>query len=684
MAEKIAVTPSPERSSSDINVSQKDEDYQTPTSEKSSSDIDAEKKDANYQTLLRTPSKTSLDSKSVEKSFGVRKSEILHKQYDTYLLKGIYFFFIFVAMYVHTTEGSVTDVFVGYATNSYKKHSLMSTVGIIKKVIGAASLPAYARLSDIFGRLELFCLSLVFRTVGLVIMSQAHDINRYAGGMVMYSLGNSGSRFLWQINLSDASSLKYRLLAICILNLPAIINTWASGSIVDSLLEKYSWLFGIAMWAFTFPLVCVPYLICSVHMRLKARKTEEWRQVCAEEKASTVSLNNRLARYQEDINNGGSTIWGNIKKSFAIVLYWTKEAALRVDFIGCIIVILMLGLLLVPLTLAGGTESKWNRASTIVPLVIGFCLIPTFVVWEMKVASHPLIPFQLLRDRGIWAAFCMGVLYTFISNMPNSYAYPVLLVGMNATPEVATRTPLLLHFVCALTLPVLGFILAKFRRTKPFILFGVMVWFIAMGLFVHFRGDNDGIKGKYYRDGVAVGMVLLGLGQGFFNRLVIVSAQACTNHEYMASVTAMFNAIYQIGGSFGKCVSGAIWTQTMYRTIKKHMVQLGQDPSLAKPAYDAPYDFIKDWGWGSLPRIAVVLAYAEVQKKLCIVGLCVCVPLLFFGLFLRDNRLSNAQSLEDDEEGSVDEKRKNKMLFNNDNDPIFNAMRKGYQSVKFW
>ncbi|KAF3986700.1 hypothetical protein FT663_04773 [Candidozyma haemuli var. vulneris] len=675
MSEKIQPVPSSGRTSSTRSIEEKRD-------EKTYSKGSAE--------LSRTTSSSSdasLDSKTIEKSFGVRKSETLVKQYDTNLLRGIYFFSIFIAMFVNTIEGNVTGVFIGFATDSYKQHSLMSTIDIIKKVIAAASLPAYARLSDIFGRVELFCLSLVFRTVGLIIMSQANDINRYAGGMVLYSLGSSGGRMLWQINLSDASSLRYRLLAIAILNLPAIINTWASGEIVDSLLDRYSWSFGIALWAFTFPLSCIPYLACSVHMRLKARKTEEWQTICAEEKASTVKLNEKMARYERELENGASPVWNYTKRTYACVYFWTKEAAWRVDFIGCILIIAMLGCLLVPLTLAGGVSKKWAEASTIVPLVIGFCLIPCFVFWEMKLATNPLIPFPLLRDRGIWAAFSIAILYTFISNMPNSYAFPVLYVGMNASKVVATRTPLLLHFVCALTLPAIGFVLSKVRRTKGFILFGIMVWFIAMGLFVHFRGDNDGLRGKYFRDGVAVGMCLLGFGQGFFNRLVSVSAQTCTNHEYMASVTAMFNAIYQIGASFGKCVSGAIWTQTMYDTIKKHMVDLGADPELAKDAYKAPYTFIETYKWGSTPRIAVVLAYAEVQKKLCIVGLCLCAPLLFFALFLRDHYLSDAQSLEevDEEQQPTNADTKiSKMVFTNDNDPIFNILRKGYNALKFW
>lgn len=126
----------------------------------------------------------------------------------------------------------------------------------------------------------------------------------------------------------------------------------------------------------------------------------------------------------------------------------------------------------------------------------------------------------------------------------------------------------------------------------------------------------------------------------------------------------------------------------MYDTIRRHMVKLGANPELAKDAYKAPYTFIETYKWGSTPRIAVVLAYAEVQKKLCIVGLCLCVPLLFFALFLRDHYLSDAQSLEEeveDKEQQVLEgdTKVSRMVFTNDKDPIFEMIRKGYNAVRF-
>lgn len=615
----------------------------------------------------------------IEKSFGVLREELMLAVNTNYWQKGAYFFSIFIGMFVALMETAVVSVFASYATNDYKQHSLMSTVGIIRNVVAAASLPIYARASDTFGRLEVFLFSLILRVVGLVVMSQATTINKYAGGIVLYGLGYGGARVLWQFNLADASSLRYRFLTIAVLHLPGIIITWASGDIVSELLHRYLWSFGIALWAFTFPLACLPYLAFSFRMRWTASRTEAWAHLKHEERKSYLGMNESTEKHEEDIRTGNRN-WSAKTKIFMIRSgYISKALFWKTDLVGCLFIVLICGLILVPLTLAGGVQTKWSRASTIAPLVVGFVMIPFFILWERKLARFPLIPFPLLADRGIWAAFVIAVLYTFVSGMPSTYAYPVLLVGMNATPTVATRIPQLDGFVTSLTIPVFGVVLAYCRRSKGFIIMGVSVWFIAMGIFVHFRGDNDGLKGKYYRDGVTAGMCLMGFGVAFISRLVVVSAQACTSHEYTALIIAVFASLYSIGAAFSKCVTGAIWTQKMYSTIAEKMVQLDVDPAMAKLAYQAPYTFIESHPWGTPARVAVVLAYADIQKKMCITGLCLCVPTFVVAFCLRDHYLVSTQSLDEIMEPDSKGGHKSQILYKNDDDVILKYVKKCFR-----
>lgn len=57
---------------------------------------------------------------------------------------------------------------------------------------------------------------------------------------------------------------------------------------------------------------------------------------------------------------------------------------------------------------------------------------------------------------------------------------------------------------------------------------------------------------------------------------------------------------------------------------------------------------------GTTDRDAVNRAYQHVQRILCIVGICLCVPLIVFSLLLKNPRLTNDQSLKTAEKDADD------------------------------
>lgn len=568
------------------------------------------------------------------KSFGIRRIEVLSEQYKPWYLRLTLFISIFFVAYCYGLDGTIRSTFQTYATSSYSTHSLLSTVNVIRAVAAAAAQPTFARLSDKFGRLELLIVGIVFYAIGTVIESQAYDVNRFAGGAVLYQIGYTGVIFLLQAILADFSNLNWRLTCSFIPALPFIINTWVSGDIASDLLAKHSWNYSIGIWAFIFPLSCVPLILCFIHMILLARRTDEW----------------KLIKQEEKIHNSKSIkSW---KNNILIDLFW------ELDVIGIILIIVVFGLFLTPFTLAGGVHSEWKKAKYIVPLVIGFCSIPLLVIWEAKGARFPVLPWALMKDRGVWSALFIGLMIDFVWYMPNDYMYTVLIVGMNASVKAATRITSLYSFVSVITGPLVGLLVAVLRRVKGFIHFGVCMWIVSLGLLLHFRGDNNGTDSQYYLNGVIGALCLFGFGAGFFTYATQVSIASVTSHEWMALILSLYLSSYNIGSAFGSALSGAIWTNKMYGYMVENFNDKGLNVTLATEAYSSPYTFILTNTWGSEERVAVVLAYAKTQRILCIIGLCLCFPLLLSTFFLRDHKLESVQSLElahhnDSKEGVV-------------------------------
>lgn len=582
---------------------------------------------------------------STTKSLGIRKAEVLTDQYKSYTLRIALFFSTFLTAYAYSIESTVKYRLEAYATGSFGHHSLLSTVSVIQAVIAAAAQPTFARLSDRFGRLELFIFSIVLYVVGTIIQCFSKNIETLSGGTVIYATGFQGVVVLLQIILADFSNLNWRLAVSFIPALPFIINTWVGGDVVSSLYPAHSWSYGYGIWAFIFPLSCLPLLFCLAHMWWLAKDTNEWKLLKEESKLTRK--------------------WTSISDNIIIDLFW------EIDVIGILLIICVFGFILVPFTLAGGVQDTWKKGSTIAPLVIGFVFIPALAIWESKFARNPLLPGPLLKDRGVWSALIVAVFINMLWTIPNEYIYTVLVAGMNASIKAATRITSLYSFVSVIVGPLLGLVVTRVRRLKGFIIFGVLCWVGAFSILYVKRGAINGSDSNSTLNGIIGGLCFMGFGAGFFTYSTQVSIASCTNHEYMAIVISIYLASYNIGSAIGSSISGAVWSNTLYKNLVVEFEAAGFNDTMAALAYGDPLTYAMNYTWGSPERLPLVLAYAKTQRILCLIALILSFVLLIDTFFLRDHRLDSVQSLELDhskEEGVVGEK--GEVIVNNYDDDI--------------
>lgn len=551
------------------------------------------------------------------KGSGVVNIEIYRQQYNHVVYKVMFFSSIFLAAYAYGLDNLVRFTFQYQATSKYKNRDLLKAVNCIKMVIGAGGQLAFARASDIFGRITLLIFAILFYVVGTIIQSQAKNISRFAAGACIYQVGVTGIQLMLEVIAMDFSDLNWRLLASFVPALPFVINIWISGFITQAIGERWGW--GIGMWAFILPLACIPLGLCLLHMRYLAMKN------------ARDKLQNEFKLYEE-------LTW----RDFLIdIFFW------RLDFMGLILVSIVFGCILIPLALAGGINSQWHAVHIILPEVIGWVVaLPLFLFWEAKIAKHPLVSWDLIQDRGILAALSIAFLINFIWYLQGDYMFTVLLVAFDSSILSASRITSVYSFVCVITGTLLGFAIVKARRTKPFIVFGICCWFLSFGLLIYFCGNSGSTRG------IVGSLCLLGFGSGFFTYTTQASVQAATKtHARMAVITALYLSIYSIGSAVGSSISGAIWTKVLPKEIYGTM-----DSSLAAKAYGSPTIFILDNAWGTPARAGLVEAYRYVQKILCTVGLCFCIPLLISALCLRNPRLPNSVSLENEKRNDCDEK----------------------------
>jgi len=523
---------------------------------------------------------------------------------------------VFLIAYAYGLDGTVRYTYQSTALSSIGQHSLLSTVNIVRTVIAAAAQPTAAKIADVFGRVELVYLSIFFYLLGTVIEAAAHNVSAFAAGAIFYQIGYTIVTLLVEIIVGDISSLKGRLAWSYIPALPFLINTWISGNVASAVLASTTWRWGIGMWAIIYPVCALPLVVALYIASSRAKKA------------------GALSNYQSAFKRDGM---GNT----LLALFW------QLDVPGIILMIAMFALILVPFTLAGGVKETWGTAHVIAPLVVGVCLIPVFVLYERR-APHPLVPFHLLKDRSVWAALGVACMLNSIWYMQGGYLYTVLVVAFDQSVLSATRITSLYSFVSVLTGVSLGLLVRfvrQIRHLKPFIVFGTLMFMVAFGILLRFRG---GLTQSSYA-GIIAGEVVLGFAGGLFPYPVQTLIQAATQHEHLALVTGLYLALYNIGSAIGSTISGALWTQILPGELERNLAGVTNNATIAVYAYSNPLFFVFDYPVGTPERDAVIVSYRHIQRMLCITGICLCIPLIAFSLCLRNPRLGKEQSLPDAE-----------------------------------
>ncbi|EXK44712.1 MFS transporter, SIT family, siderophore-iron:H+ symporter [Fusarium oxysporum f. sp. lycopersici 4287] len=526
---------------------------------------------------------------------------------------------IFLVGYAYGLESQVRLAYQSYATSSFDLHSYLSTINVLRNVIAVAVQPTAAKVADVFGRFEVIAISTVLYTLGIAIESTAPSVEIFCTGSVIYQTGYTCIVLLLEVLIADFSSMRARVFFSYLPAIPFLINTWISGNITSAVLSTTTWRWGLGMWAIIYPIASLPLLSCLYFLE---RKT--WESESGKESDEIVLVSLKTKKGRADLFH-------------------------QLDIVGLVLLVLAFSLILAPLTVAGGTASHWRSWYIILPLVLGFCFMIAFITWEQRGARHPLIPFHLLRDRGVWSALAVRSLLNLAWCTQGNYLYTILIVAFDFSIENATRIISFFSFFGVITGVLAGLVIFKIRRLKFIIVGGTLLFMVAFGVLILYPGGASTSS----QDGIIGAQILLGVAGGFFAYPTQASIQASATREHVAILTGLYLSFYNVGSALGTCLSGAIWTQTLYKALK-HNLDFQPDETLAKRIYNSPFAVIPDYPVGTAIRDAIISSYSSVQRLLCIAGICVCIPMIIFALALRNPRLSEQQVQTEDEENHED------------------------------
>jgi MFS family permease len=476
-----------------------------------------------------------------------------------------------------------------------------------------------AKIADVFGRLEAFCISVLLCVVGYVQMAASHNVETYASAQIFYSAGSTGLQILQQVFIADTSDFLNRALFSSLPDSPFLVTVWIGPAIAGVILANSSWRVGYAMWAIILPAAFLPL---AMSLFFNGRKAEQL-GLLAKKRHGDPRTDNESRRAA------------------------ARRLFDELDIGGTLLLSAGLALILVPLTLVSRSSSGWHDPKLLVMILTGLVLLMLFPVWESRpdLAPHPLLPLPLLRSRTFCAGCALGFFYFavfYIAVQPYFYSY--LLVALNLPVSLAGPITQTFSFASTIAALLASLLIRRLAvpRPRPFILAGAALYTLAIAVLLRTRTRSASVASLF------AAQTGLGAGAGLMHvaTQLIVQAAASSDvphrgsqaraQQYVGVATASFLTLVQVGAAVGSAVSGAVWGKLVPAKLLEYL------PEHVKGEAAKIYASVVvacSYAWGSPEREAIARSYQETITVLLWVALLACGPVLGMAVLVEDYRL---------------------------------------------
>ncbi|CAG8507830.1 3285_t:CDS:1 [Ambispora gerdemannii] len=393
-------------------------------------------------------------------------------------------------------------------------------IGSVNLITSVAATPIFGKLSDIFGRKNIFITVLGTFTIGSVFCGVSQNIAMIIIGRIISGIGAGGMTTLASTITSEIVYVKSRGIYQGILGAVFAFAT-VVGPLLGGIFNE------LVSWRWTF------YM--NIQMAV----------------SSTI-----IIIFLLDDNQSG-------EGSF-------RDKLRKVDYYGIFAFSGLNSTLL--LTLILGVD-RYNWDSPIILSLIGasILLLIFFLLIELKLAIEPIIPFHLFKTRNTYVIYICN----FITGIALYGLFQYLPIYFEIVKE-SSITKIVLDLWPLVSSMVLSSIIAGYATTNsafycPWITVGYATLVFAFDLLTRLKESTDNHV-------QIVCLLLAGIGIGSSMQSSLLSAQRSVHREGIAIVTSHLIFFRLIGMAFGVVICGSIFNNTLDSHLEK--IFLENDVSL--------------------------------------------------------------------------------------------------------
>jgi EmrB/QacA subfamily drug resistance transporter len=388
-----------------------------------------------------------------------------------------------------------------------------------------ATTPIWGKLSDLFSKKLLVQLALVIYIVGSIIASASQSMGVLIGARVIQGLGVGGLTALVQVVIATMISPRergrYSGYLGAVFALATVSGPLIGGLIVDSPLG-WRGCFWVGL-----PVAIVAFGLLQKTLHLPVVKRE-----------------------------------------------------VRIDYLGATLLVAGVSVLLVWVSLAGN-QFDWASGWTAALVTVGVVVLLSATYVEAKVASEPVIPLRLFKDRTTSLATVASVMIGVAMFGSTVYLSQYFQTARGMSPTEAGLMSIAMVGGLFVSSVVSGKIISDTGKWKRWLVSGMVLVVVGLGLL----GTIDETTSL-----VVIGafMALLGVGLGATMQNLVLSVQNNVRMSDMGAASSVVAFFRSMGGSIGVSVLGAILSHQVASKVAAGYTAAQKAPTFSADSHAVP------------------------------------------------------------------------------------------------
>ncbi|WP_232678164.1 MDR family MFS transporter [Nocardioides sp. R-C-SC26] len=243
----------------------------------------------------------------------------------------------------------------------------------------------------------------------------------------------------------------------------------------------------------------------------------------------------------------------------------------RIDYLGATLIVAGVSILLIWVSLAG-QQFAWASPTTAVLVTAGLAVVLAAVFVEARIASEPVIPLQLFRDRTVALATTASVMVGIAMFGATVYLSQYFQLARGMSPTEAGLMSIAMVGGLLVSSIVTGRVISRTGSWKRYLVGGMVLVIAGLALLSTIDADTP-------LPWVGVFMALVGLGLGATQQNLVLAVQNSVSLHQMGAASSVVAFFRSIGGSVGVSVLGAVLASQVSDSMRTGLRELGVSES---------------------------------------------------------------------------------------------------------